>query len=370
MNKDDTIDAMISTSENILLCNQNDVSAFMRNARDYDFIALDTEFLRISTYYPRLCLIQLASPDGANALIDPLNLEPQYLQSELASFQGVFVLHSASQDVEVLDGSLNLKIQKLFDTQVAFAMLGENDQLGYSTLVEKLLGISLEKAFTRTDWCQRPLSTGQLDYAINDVNYLCELHNKLSDSLTAAGKLSWALEEFENRINHVYHPVQDALFKKFRGLGDFSAVQQNRLYQLVLWREAIAKQKNRPREWIIKNKDLILIAKSEVCSYSEILQLDIEHQTKQRYARKIEVFVENNREKILSSNKIWEITKPLSDAERKTLKLLKSKLQSIAQKFQISASVIANSKDLEAIIRGNPGRLLEGWRSEVCASLI
>lgn len=367
--KNDNIDYMNSTSRNPLLTHPDDIESFIDRVSVQKILALDTEFLRVSTYFPTLCLIQLASADGSNALIDPLEIEADQLKLLLEKISGVFVLHSASQDLEVLSGALGFNMPRLFDTQVAYAMVGEEDQLGYAALVEKFLGVSLTKAFTRTDWCQRPLSAGQIEYAIHDVEYLCDIHELLKAKLESSGKLNWALEEFENRTTLAYQYSEESLFKKFRGLGDLSPIQQNKLKCLVMWREQVAQQKNRPREWIVSNLDLLTLAKSETTTIAQLKELKVDSRAMNRYGSQILQAFEENRDAIHSGKLIWSLKKPLTADQRTELKQLKSRLQSIAVDYGISPGLIANSKDLECILREETGRLNYGWRSTVCKDL-
>ena len=155
-----------------LIEKQQEFVAVCSRFQRQEWIALDTEFMRVSTYYPRLCLIQVATPDDL-VCIDPLlldNLDP--LLEVLVNTKILKILHAARQDVEVLFYHTDTIPNPIFDTQVAAAFLGYGDQRGYGWLVESLLKVDLPKAHTRTDWCVRPLSVEQLQYAGDDVHYL------------------------------------------------------------------------------------------------------------------------------------------------------------------------------------------------------
>ncbi len=171
----------------------------LEQLRDADFVALDTEFMRESTYFPKLCLVQLATPapDGTTqcVLVDPLAVpDLQPLWDFLNDRGRIKVLHAARQDLEVLSvamrGALNGPI---FDTQIAAALLGHPAQIGYGALVAARLEHQLEKGHTRTDWSRRPLSPEQVQYAEDDVRYLVPLYQNLRDALEEAGRTAVAL---------------------------------------------------------------------------------------------------------------------------------------------------------------------------------
>ncbi len=158
-------------------------------------LAIDTEFMRESTYYPQLCLLQIATETDC-VLIDPLaglDLGPLYLL--LAEERRLKILHAARQDLEVLVLQSGAVPAPVFDTQVAAALLGHAPQIGYAELVARRLGHSIDKGQTRTDWSRRPLTAEQLAYAADDVHHLLTLHTDLGEALEARGRTSWAAEE-------------------------------------------------------------------------------------------------------------------------------------------------------------------------------
>lgn len=162
-----------------------------------DFVALDTEFMRESTYFAKLCLVQAAN-SGACAVLDPLALpDLAPLWQFLGDRKRVKVLHAARQDLEVLATTTRDPAVPgpIFDTQIAAALLGYPAQIGYGSLVAERLGHTLAKGHTRTDWTRRPLTPEQLQYAEDDVRYLAPLYLDLHAALQAAGRLDWLYEE-------------------------------------------------------------------------------------------------------------------------------------------------------------------------------
>ena len=174
-----------------------------------DRIALDTEFIRERTYFPGICLIQMTAGDGI-VLVDPLKvarLEPLY--ALLADASITKVLHAARQDFEIFYHLTGRVPAPLFDTQIAAALAGFPDQVGYASLVEAILGVELDKSHTRTNWQRRPLSEAQLAYAADDVRYLGPVCDRLTEMLTASGRLAWAREDsaaLEDTGLYVLHP--------------------------------------------------------------------------------------------------------------------------------------------------------------------
>src|SRR4030095_9606909 len=174
-----------------------DLSDALARLAPGDFVALDTEFMRESTYFPKLCLIQAATSDAC-AVLDPLALpDLGPLWQFLASRERTKVLHAARQDLEVLTTATPGQPVPgpIFDTQIAAALLGHPAQIGYGSLVAERLGHSLARGHTRTDWSRRPLTPEQLQYAEDDVRYLVPLYLDLQAALQAAGRLEWLYEQ-------------------------------------------------------------------------------------------------------------------------------------------------------------------------------
>ena len=171
----------------------DELAAFCKRAASHRVLAIDTEFLREKTYYPRLCLIQAAT-DGEVALIDPIALEDlSPFAALLADETIVKVFHACSQDLEVLYGSLGVVPQPIFDTQVAAAFIGLRQQMGYGALVEELCGVHLAKADALSDWTHRPLDQHQLEYAEDDVRYLPRMYDDMVARLSSKNRLGWVL---------------------------------------------------------------------------------------------------------------------------------------------------------------------------------
>src|ERR687889_40115 len=227
-----------------------------------DFVAVDTEFMRENTYWPDLCLFQVASREEA-AAIDPkaegIDLTP--LLNLLVNNQHVLkVFHAGGQDIEIVFNLTGGTPHPLFDTQVAAMALGLGEQVGYSNLVESLLGKSLDKGARFTDWARRPLDKRQIDYAIGDVTHLAVLFPKMLQKLRRTGRGAWLDEEME-RLAHPANYENDPglAWKKIR-ISSRKPEVLGRLKALAAWREQEARGKNLPRGRIMKDETIADVA--------------------------------------------------------------------------------------------------------------
>src|SRR6185369_3663528 len=186
-----------------------ELSAFCKKLKGQPFVAVDTEFMRETTYWPKLCLIQAAGADGTEANIDPLSeeidLEPFLEVMRDESILKVF--HAARQDVEIFN-NLNAMPRPLFDTQVAGMAAGFGEQIAYDALVRQMLKIELDKSSRFTDWARRPLSDAQLTYALAAVTHLADLYPKLRERLEKEGRLGWVTDEMTQLTDAAVYDVE------------------------------------------------------------------------------------------------------------------------------------------------------------------
>lgn len=226
------------------------------------WLALDTEFYREKTYFPQLCLVQIATAD-MTACIDPLALPDLIpLQSLLGDRQTVKVFHAAAQDIEALLQHLAAAPFPLFDTQIAAALLGYGDQPGYARLVRDLLGVKLDKSQTRTDWARRPLLPAQLAYAADDVRYLGPIYQRLTHQLKAKGRLDWLTEDFASLADSLaYRPNPETAWQRIRGIHTLHPRQLAILRGLAAWRENLAVERNQPRKHLASDEGLLALVR-------------------------------------------------------------------------------------------------------------
>jgi ribonuclease D len=247
-----------------LITTTEDVARFCRGLETASEIAVDTEFMRERTYWPKLCLVQVAGPD-ASAAIDPLadgiDLAPLYRLLEAPNIVKVF--HAGRQDLEIFYHLIGRLPAPIFDTQLAAMVCGFGDQVSYETLVAKLARAKLDKGSRFTDWSIRPLSRRQIDYALADVIHLRTVYQKLKRRLDDSGRANWLEEEIAIITNTGSYDITPELayrrIKSRRGSGRFLAI----LREVAAWREREAQSRDVPRNWILRDEALVEIAHHE-----------------------------------------------------------------------------------------------------------
>jgi ribonuclease D len=226
-------------------------------------IGLDTEFMRERTFFPGLCLLQLAA--GTQIwCVDTLrcgSLDP--LVPALTAPGASKIIHSARQDLEAFYLNVKRVISPIFDTQIAAGCIGLKPQIGYADLVKTLLDVSLPKGQTRTDWSRRPLTAAQLEYAADDVAYLNEVADRLRERLRASGREQWVIEDCRALEDpSLYEPDPADAWKRLRSLHKLPPAVRARAKALAVWREKTARLKNLPRGWVFDDEALFRTAES------------------------------------------------------------------------------------------------------------
>lgn len=357
------VHALISDSESLRrLCE--------RLAR-VPFVAVDTEFMRENTYWPDLCLFQVASHEEA-AAIDPkaegIDLAP--LLNLLVNNEEVLkVFHAGGQDIEIVFNLTGGTPYPMFDTQIAAMALGLGEQVGYQNLVESLLGRNLDKGARFTDWGRRPLDKRQIDYAIGDVTHLAELFPKMLERLKRTGRGGWLDQEMErisDRANYVNDPA--LAWKKVK-IASRKAEVLGRLKALAAWREIEARSKNLPRGRIMKDETLADVAMhppSDQDALGKVRGLSAAWRTNDIGARMMEA--------LAHAEPLGADELPPRDDRGPGLgregalvaDLLKLLLKIRAKESNVAPRLVARSEELELLAAGRREGLaiLEGWRFE------
>jgi ribonuclease D len=238
-----------------------ELTAFCERLNVLPFVAVDTEFMRETTYWPRLCLIQAAGPGGVEAVIDPLaeGLDLAPFLAVLANPKVEKVFHAARQDLEIF-ANLGVMPAPLFDTQIAAMAAGFGEQVAYDALVRQMLKVDLDKSSRFTDWARRPLSDNQLTYALADVTYLAQLFPKLRERLQADGRLAWVASEMAALSDPANYDVEPEnawrRLKPRRHSAKYLAVFK----AVAAWRERTAQTRDQPRGRILKDEAIEEIA--------------------------------------------------------------------------------------------------------------
>lgn len=336
-----------------------------------DYLALDTEFMRESTYYPGLCLIQAAAPEGC-IVIDPLALtDLRPLWEFLGDRKRVKVLHAARQDLEVMSLSmspLGLAIPApIFDTQIAAALLGSPAQIGYGTLVAERLGRTLPKGQTRTNWAQRPLTPEQLEYAADDVLYLAQLYLILRDALQGAGRLHWLDEETQElEDSRLYRIEPEDAWRRLKGLDRLQPEQRATAKLLAGWREARAMLKDKPRGWMLADESLREIAERLPRSMEDLQAIgSLSGNFIHKRGAEILALVSQGRQNAASEEPAFIPSRPDAALLARVTKLM-AFVRSEAQRLQLAPELLATRRDAEQLVfSGRCDHLLRGWRREV-----
>ena len=336
-----------------------------------EFVTVDTEFMRENTYWPELCLVQIANEEEA-AAIDPLaegiDLDP--LLDLLTDNEDVLkVFHAGSQDVEIIVNLTGKTPQPIFDTQIAMMAISQSEQIGYANLVESWLGITVDKGARFTDWSRRPLTDRQIEYAIGDVTHLSSIFPKILNKLVKTSRGSWLnaeMDKLAETSNYLIDPEQS--WRRIRQPGRNPQVL-GRLKALAAWREGEAQHKNIPRGRIMRDETL-----ADIASHPPKQQKDLA-----KVRGLSSAWRDNDIGKRLM--KVLEKAEPLDKSEMPekmkrgaplgkegalVADLLKLLLKIRAREIDVAARLLTKADEMEALaagIRDLP--VLKGWRYEV-----
>ena len=350
----------------------DELAAFCEAAKTEAYVTIDTEFLRERTYWSKLCLIQMALPgkDGDAVLVDPIDgsamsMEPLY---DLFRHEAtVKVFHAARQDLEIFFVEGKVFPKPLFDTQIAAMVCGFGEQVGYETLVKKIVKADLDKTSRFTDWSRRPLSVAQQDYALADVTHLRGIYEFLAAQLAKSGRQIWVEEELQVLLDpatYTVHPEEAWLRVKTRTTsGRFLAVVK----ELARFRETYAQAQNVPRSRVMKDEALLELASTRPSNSEELGRSRL----LQREGRKSEIA-----EGILAAIKAGQDMRPEDmpkpDLSRDQMQvnpaladLLRVLLKAKSESLGVAPRLIASAVELDAIAAGARDLdALKGWRAE------
>jgi ribonuclease D len=347
-----------------------DLADFCARLEGQAFVAVDTEFMRETTYWPKLCLIQAAAPGGIEATIDPLaeGLDLTAFLQVMRDTQVLKVFHAARQDVEIFN-NLGAIPTPLFDTQIAGMAAGFGEQIAYDALVRKILKVDLDKSHRFTDWSRRPLSEAQLTYAIADVTHLAELYPILRARLEKAARLSWVTEEMAAMTDPALYDVDpENAWRRLKPRKH--AVKYLAVFKAVAaWRERTAQQRDQPRGRILKDEaidELAAQAPAEVEALNRLRSVPKGFGGSRYGPELIEAIGEALKDPEGYAPKIERDTTPVSPAAGAVVELLKVLLKARAEDAGVASKLIATVADLEKIASDDraDSSALKGWRRE------
>ncbi|MFZ2311987.1 MAG: ribonuclease D [Methylobacter sp.] len=333
------------------------------------WLALDTEFLREKTYYPKFCLLQIATPEWV-ACVDPLALPT--LDSLFEAIYSPFIVkvfHSCRQDLEIfhqLTGKLPMPV---FDTQIAAPLLGFQENPGYAMLVSSLLNVNLNKAHTRADWSKRPLTDAEIEYAADDVIYLCKIYQMMLQKLAELGRADWLERDFAELANpDIYQVTPEKAWLKIKGKNKLTGKQLSIVQTLAEWREKAAQSEDRPKSWLLRDEMLFDIAKLQPETVGELTNVrGINERTVNRYGQELcqLITAAKNRAPMPLNEKGRPAKK--TQQQEAILDILTALVRIRAEENSLNPIILATRKDLEVLLFNDDDEcpLLHGWRFDM-----
>jgi ribonuclease D len=357
-------------AEHRVITTQSGLDAVIAELADQPRYAVDTEFHRERTYYPKVALVQIAWPGGL-ALIDPLAVSLQPLAKVLEG-DGLAVMHAATQDLEVLDLACGTLPTRLFDTQLAAGFLGLSTP-SLASLADRELRIRLPKGDRLTDWLARPLRPQQLDYAAADVAHLLELHDRITAQLDELGRLDWALDECEElRARGRPQRDPDDAWRRIKEVRQLRGPARAIGRRIAAWREARAMQLDLPVRFVLADLAIVSIAQRAPTTLDDLKSLrglDL----RQLGAGQAEVLLRVVREAI-DDPPVDEAAPAVAEVPRElrpAVSLVSAWVGQLANDADIDVSLLGTRADIDALLRGDDtSRLATGWRADLVGSTV
>ena len=352
-----------------------EIEEFAAEARGEGLLALDAEFIREKTYYPRLALIQAAT-SKRSVLIDPVEgADLTAIEDLVLDPDVVKILHAASQDLEIFWYRTGEIPRNIFDTQIAGSLCGLGHQSSYSALIERTTGVTLKKGESYTDWLRRPLSKKQEQYALDDVRYLHQAYDVLREKLSSRGRLAWAIEEMIRYESAGYYetPPQE-VYRKVKRFGTLDGRGLAILRELAAWREEEAKHRDKPRRSVVADETLVEVARAAPRNPDDLSRMRGLHPREAR--RSADAILDAIDAGLsVSRSDAPRVAKKerLSPEGEAMVDLLQAVLRALCRVEEVAPPVVASGKDVENLVRDyfqggteeSESSLLSGWRKEL-----
>ena len=349
------------------LSTQEQLDDFCRQIAGEKVVAVDTEFLREKTYYPKLCLVQIGAGE-LTAAIDPL------LVGDLAPLARIFedpsvtkVLHACGQDLEVILDGMGCVCAPVFDTQLAAAFLGMRQQVSYGSLVEAYCGVRLPKAESLTDWSRRPLDSEQLAYAEDDVRYLPGIYDRMVSELARQDRLSWVRPEMEALCDpaRIKRDPSEA-YLRLRRSGSLTRRQLAVAREVCAWRECVAAERDVPRKWVASDEVVVEVCKRTPGSVDRLRRIRGTEQISERdAARLLEAVARGAACPAEECPKVTKHLRPSPETEG-VIDLMYAVLRLVSEKSGVATQLIATRDDLLDFLQDRDrSPLARDWRWEL-----
>ena len=345
---------------------QEELPALANRLESQASIGVDTEFLRERTFFPKLCLLQLAAA-GDIWCVDTLRgggLEP--LVPALTAPQTQKVIHAARQDLEAFYLTTKRVISPVFDTQIAAGCIGLKPQVGYAELVKTLLNVTIPKGQTRTDWSKRPLTREQLEYAADDVLYLGDIAQHLTARLRELGREHWVSEDCAALEDPaLYEPAPAQAWERLKGLGQLDPKPRARAKTLAMWRERLARERDLPRSWIISDAALFAVAQANPATRAALGSLHaMPENFNDGFAASLLQALHDEADRAVTDLNPGQDARPTPEQKALAERLAKM-VDARAAELGVSAELLAPRGELKSLAFGRrDSHALGGWRRQ------
>ncbi len=352
----------------MFITDQADLEAFAKRARGSSLLAIDTEFLREKTYYAKLCLLQMQTADET-VIVDPFAVSDLTVLAPVFTDPAVLKLfHAGSQDIEILYRAVGVMPAPIFDTQLAAALLGHTQQIGYGSLVGLFCGVQLKKIDSYTDWSRRPLSPSQVEYAADDVIYLPEVYRKMSAQLESLGRTHWLDPDFAELVDPKKYAINERdRYRRLKRVGQLKRRQLSAAREVAEWRELKAERSDIPRKWVMTDEQIVEACKREATSIDELFMVrGLSDKLSTRDAREVVKCIVRG---LNAPADDWPDQDKPSRNEANVdvvVDLMSAIVRKRARQNNIAFQTLANHSDLAKVARGYADvAILQGWRRDI-----
>ncbi|MDR3315262.1 MAG: ribonuclease D [Coriobacteriales bacterium] len=351
------------------LSTQEALNSFIEHCGNAEILAIDTEFLREKTYYPKLCLMQFATED-MQVIVDPLadGMDLRACKELLTRTSLLKVFHAGEQDRSIIFRYIGVPAAPVFDTQWAAMLLGLPQQASLAAVVKHYTSVELSKTDSFSDWSQRPLTDTQKEYALDDVRYLPAIARRMMDDLHACGRGDWLRDDFSKMEAAAGYRIDpDSLWHKVKYTASLNREQLARVQALAAWREATAQRRDLPRKWVLPDELLVEIARRNPDSPEALFSIRGLHEKLGKH------WIQDVLNALAQVRKLPETEWPQRERPRNhpsdvvgILDLMNALVRIRAKELHIAHSYLATSDELTRLASGERSALaiLEGWRRE------
>ncbi len=353
----------------LYITDAEELDKFIARAQKSSVLAIDTEFLREKTYFPMLCLLQMATDDEV-VIVDPFKVHNLCVLAPLMRNENIVkIFHAAKQDLEIIYREVKQLPWPVFDTQIAATLMGQMQQIGYANLISVVCGTRLKKTDSFTDWSARPLKDSQLRYAAEDVIYLPLAYQKMKEQLEVRGRLSWLDEDFRDLVSpDKYRQNPRERYKKLKRASTLTPRQLSAAREIAAWRETRAIARDIPRKWVLSDEQIVEACKRGAKSVNDLYMVrGMRERLGIRDARMVASMMKDGFEK---PKREWPTLSVPNKNEQNVdvvIDVMSALVRKRARENDIAMNTLASHADLVALARGytQDSNVLRGWRADV-----